>query len=187
MSGSARGQLLEVAGRLFFQHGYRAVGIDTILAEAGVAKATLYRHFPSKDDLIAAYLVEMNGRFWAWFEEGVNQHPDAPLEQLLEVFRRLEKLISTPTCLGCPFLMAASEFPAADHPGHQIALENKRAVQARLRQMCADAGLHHPDRVGDQLALMMDGAFMAVRVFGVENPASTIAAQAEATIRAALA
>jgi len=182
MSKPAREQILEVAGRLFFQYGYRAIGIDLVIAEAGVAKATLYRHFPSKDDLIAAYLEDMNRQFWVWFEDGVAEHPDSARDQLIAIFYRLQKLVTSPTCWGCPFLMAVSEFPDREHPGHRVAVANKRAVQARLLEMCQQMGAVNPSRLANQLHLMMDGAFAAVRVFGVENPAADVGEQAEALI-----
>ncbi len=186
MANSAREKIIATAGRLFFQHGYRAIGIDLVIAEAEVAKATLYRHFPSKDDLIVAYLEETNQQFWAWFEEGINQHPDSARDGLIAVFYRLQTMVTTPTCWGCPFLMASVEFPEVGHPAHRVALANKRSVTARLLELCQQMGAANPSRLANQLHLMMDGAFAAVRMFGVaEHPASDVGAQAEALIRGA--
>lgn len=180
MAGTARETILETAGRLFFEHGYRAIGVDRIIAESGVAKATLYRYFPSKDDLIVAYLHDVNRLYWIWFEESIAPHPNQPRQQLIDLFYALQKLVTTPTCYGCPFLIAATEFPDAVHPGHQIAVEHKRTVRARLRELCQAAQLNIAERAADQLFLMMDGAFMAVRTFGVDNPAAQVGAQAAA-------
>lgn len=171
---SARQHILETAARLFFKEGYRAVGIDTIVAESGVAKMTLYRHFPSKDDLIVAYLEYSNTQFWDWFEAAIDQHPDQPRQQLIDLFDALEKLVTTPTCYGCPFLNAATEFPEADHPGHRVALEHKQALRSRLAALAQQAGAAHPAALADLLLLLMDGAFMAVRMFGQDNPANGI-------------
>lgn len=179
MTQSARERILTVAGQLFFEHGYRAVGIDTIIAQSGVAKATLYRHFASKDDLIAAYLTEMNVQFWAWFDDAAARHPANPRQQLIEVFYALQKLVTTPTCYGCPFIIAVGEFPAADHIAHQIARANKEAVRARLGALCQQLPLVDPPLVADQLFLLMDGAFAAVRTFGVNNPAARVGVVAE--------
>lgn len=175
---TARAQIIETAGRLFFAKGYQAVGIDTIIAEAGVAKATLYRHFPSKDDMIAAYLEEMNRQFWVWFENAAAPHADDPKAALLAVFAALEKLVTSPQCYGCPFLMAAGEFPDEAHRGRQVALAHKRALRARIRALTEAAGLNEPERVADTLYLLSDGAFVAVRLFGVDNPAVRVAAAA---------
>jgi AcrR family transcriptional regulator len=171
---STREQILDTAARLFFQNGYRAIGIDTIVAESGVAKMTLYRHFPSKDALIAAYLDDVNVQYWRWFEGAVESKPDQPREQLLAVFRALQILVTTPTCYGCPFLMAATEFPDHDHPGRRIALANKEAVRARLLALCEQAGAQNAQQLADTLFLLMDGAFMAVRMFGADNPAAHV-------------
>jgi AcrR family transcriptional regulator len=175
---SARTHIIETAGRLFFEKGYQAVGIDTIIAEAGVAKATLYRHFPSKDDLIAAYLEEMNRLFWLWFDNAAAPHANDPKAALLAVFAALEKLVTSPQCYGCPFLMAAGEFPDEAHRGRQVALAHKRALRARVYAMTEAAGLTEPALVADTLFLLADGAFVAVRMFGVDNPAVRVAAAA---------
>jgi AcrR family transcriptional regulator len=186
MAGSARETILKVAAGLFFQHGYRAIGVDTIIAESGVAKATFYRHFPSKDDLIATYLETTNDQFWVWFEEGLNLHPSDPREQLIEVFRRLQKLVTVAGCWGCPFLIAATEFPDREHSGHRIALAHKRALVSRLTDLCQQAGARDPQALAHHLFLLMDGAFMAVRMFGIENPAAHVADHAAQLIACAL-
>jgi AcrR family transcriptional regulator len=175
--------VLETAARLFFEHGYRAIGVDTIAAESGAGKMTLYRHFPSKDDLIVAYLREMNARFWAWFDESTAQ-AETPRDKLAAFFKALAAQANKPTCYGCPFLNVATEFPERDHPGHQVALEHKQAVRARFRQLAKQAGARKPDVLADQLFVLMDGAFMAARMYGPDNPALRVAQAAEALIEA---
>jgi AcrR family transcriptional regulator len=180
---SAREVILQTAADLFFREGFRAVGVDTIIKQAGVAKMTLYRYFPSKDDLIVAYLQDTNGKFWNWFNESIAQAADQPRAQLITFFKALEKLVISPQCYGCPFLNAVVDFPEDNHPGHQVALEHKQAVRARFHELAQQAGAHAPDILADQL-LLLDGAFMAVRMFGVNNPAAHVAAAAEALIAA---
>jgi len=183
MPRSARQQILDMAGALFFRDGFRAVGVDTIVAESGVAKMTLYRHFASKDDLIVAYLEDSNARFWAWFEAAtVDAH--TPADKLLAYFRALETLVTTPVCHGCPFLNAVVDFPDLGHPGRRVAVAHKQAVRERFRTLAADAGAADPDRLADHLLLLMDGAFMAVRTFGVDNPAAHVAEAARTLLRA---
>jgi AcrR family transcriptional regulator len=178
---SAREQILEVAANLFFRDGFRAVGIDTIIEQSGVAKMTLYRHFPSKDELIVAYLERANAGFWEWWEGAISPYPDAPRQQLLALFEALAKLATNPACYGCSFQVAAAEFPASDHPGHRVALAHKRAVIARLGRMAEQAGACAPGMLAEQLLLLMDGAFVAARMFGPNNPARHVA-QAAATL-----
>lgn len=181
---SARDTILETAAGLFFRKGFWAVGVDTIINQANVAKMTLYRHFPSKDDLIAAYLQDTNDKFWAWFDESTSQAEDEPALQLIAFFKALEKLVTTPQCYGCPFLNAVVDFPESSHPGHKIALKHKQAVRSRFHELALQAGARTPDALADQLMLLMDGAFMAARMFGSNNPAAHVAAAAEALIAA---
>ncbi|MCA9904022.1 MAG: TetR/AcrR family transcriptional regulator [Anaerolineae bacterium] len=180
---TARDQILETAAALFFREGFRAVGVDTIIKQADVAKMTLYRYFPSKDDLIVAYLQDSNEKFWAWFADATAGAGD-PRAQIVAFFKALARLVTTPTCYGCPFLNAIVDFPDDSHPGHQVALEHKQAVRARFYDLAREAGAHTPDVLADQLLLLMDGAFMAVRMFGVRNPAAHVAEAAAALIDA---
>lgn len=181
---SAREVILETAANLFFREGFRAVGVDTIIKRADVAKMTLYRHFPSKDDLIKAYLQDTNNKFWAWFDESTAQAADQPAAQLIAFFKALEKLVTSPQCYGCPFLNVVVDFPEGGHPGHQVALEHKQAVRSRFRELAHQAGARAPHMLADQLLLLMDGAFMAVRMYGADNPGAQVAAAAESLIAA---
>lgn len=178
-------QLFQTAAHLFYQHGYRAIGVDTIAAEAGIGKMTLYRHYPSKDDLIVAYLQESNELFWRKFEHITEQAPTAR-EKLLAFFTSLEDYVTTPACYGCPFLNVATEYPETTYAGHQVAIAHKQAVRARFRQLAAEAGAQEPDVLADQLFLLMDGAYMASRMYGAENPAAHVAAAAKVLIDAAV-
>jgi hypothetical protein len=108
-------------------------------------------------------------------------------QRLRAFFKALEKLAKEPTCYGCPFLNVATEFPEQDYPGHQVALEHKQAVRARFRELAKQAGARQPERLADQLFLLMDGAFMAVRMFGTDNPAARVSQAAEGLIEAQLA
>jgi AcrR family transcriptional regulator len=178
---SARDRVLRVASALFYEHGIHAVGIDRVIEEAGVAKATLYRHFPTKDDLIAASLEEANRRFWAWLDGAVARDL-YPREALGAIFDAVAKLTASPACLGCAFQMTAAEFPDRSHPGHAIALAHKNAVRARLRELAVTAGASRPDELADGLFLLMDGAFAAARMYGPDNPARDVAAVARALV-----
>lgn len=178
-------KVFQTAARLFYQHGYRAVGVDTLAAESGIGKMTLYRHYPSKDDLIVAYLKDSNETFWRNFEE-ITKTAHTPREKLLAFFESLQDYVKTPACYGCPFLNVATEYPETDYPGHQVAIEHKQSVRARFRQLAKEAGARKPDVLADQLFLLMDGAYMASRMFGAKNPASHLASAARALIDAQL-
>jgi AcrR family transcriptional regulator len=162
--------ILDVAGALFYERGFGATGVDLVVRESGVAKMTLYRHFPSKDDLIAAWLERVDAQFWQSFERWAGPETLAPRERLTGVFVGLEKLVGSSRCLGCPFLLAASEFPEPGTLAHDVARAHKARLRERLRAMAAEADALDGDALGDQLLLLMDGAFMSARLFGADDP-----------------
>ena len=180
---SARDRILDTASRLFYREGYHAVGIDRIVGESGVAKMTLYRHFASKDDLIAAYLERANTEFWQWLDGEVGAWGD-PLATLLATFDATATLATSPQCLGCTFQATASEFPDQAHPGHRVALAHKRRVLERLASLARDARLGDPDELAAELMLLMDGAWVAARMFGPQNHASSVAGAARTLVEA---
>src|SRR5688500_10043315 len=102
----ARDRILDTASRLFYQRGFLGVGIDEIVAESGVAKMTLYRHFPSKDDLVVAYLKRADDEFCDWFERALATERD-PQAKIMAVFTGLGALAQSAQCLGCTFQMSA--------------------------------------------------------------------------------
>jgi AcrR family transcriptional regulator len=173
-ASTARQQILDTASALFYHNGFRAVGIDTIVEQSGVAKMTLYRYFPSKDDLIVAYLERSNLSFWEWFEQAIASAGDDPRRQLYALFEGVAALCASPQCLGCTFQHAAADFPSLDHPGHRLALAHKRQALERLREMAANAGAPEPVALAEQLLLLMDGAFVASRMFGKDSHARQV-------------
>lgn len=181
-SKAAREQILATAARLFYTQGYHAIGVDTIAAESGLSKMTLYRYFPSKDALIAAYLQQANTEFWTWFDGAVAVGNYKA--QLVALFEAATYLTATPQCLGCTFQMAAGEFPDPTHPAHEVALEHKRALIARLTEMATGAGVKNPVALANQLFLLMDGVWAARRMFGPDSPAGDAVAAARALIAA---
>jgi AcrR family transcriptional regulator len=178
-------QVFQTASRLFYQNGYRAVGVDTIAAESGIGKMTLYRHYPSKDDLIVAYLRDSDKLFWQNFDE-ITKKAASPRDKLLAFFEALQDYVTTPACYGCPFLNLATEYPETDHPGHRVAMEHKQSVRRRFHKLAKEAGAQKPDLLADQLFLLMDGAYMSSRMFGADNPAAHVASAARILIDAAL-
>lgn len=174
-----RDQLFQTAAQLFYRHGYRVTGVDTIAAASGIGKMTLYRHFPSKDDLIVAYLRDSDDLFWRGFEQITAAAP-SPRAKLLAFFESLQQYVMSDACYGCPFLNAAAEYPDPAHPAHRVAVEHKRAVRQRFRQLAEAAGATQPDEMAGALILLMDGAYMTSRMFGAspDNPSVHLAAAA---------
>ncbi len=176
---SARQRLLETASELFYREGIRAIGIDTIVERSGVGKATLYRHFPTKDDLIAAYLEEQDRHHWSWFEEVIAPYEGSPQEQLLAWFEACTRRLTQQGFRGCAFLNALAEFSEADHPARQCAIGHERALRDRLARLSKLAGARDPEQLADQLLLVSNGALASAPLFGTASPAlqlKTIAA-----------
>jgi AcrR family transcriptional regulator len=173
-----REQLLSTAAYLFYREGFRAIGVDTISAVSGVGKMTLYRQFQSKDELIVAYLNEANQQFWEWFERVTSSAP-TPREKILAFFAALAEQATKPSCHGCPFLNVIVDFPDPTYPGHTVALEHKNAVRNRFRDLAQQAAHPDPEGVADGLFLLMDGAYMAIRLHGTGGPATRVREAAE--------
>jgi len=178
-------KLFQTAVRLFYRHGYRAIGVDSIAAESGIGKMTLYRHYPSKDDLIVAFLRESNEEFWSYFEQSTKDAPTSR-KKLLAFFEALQNYVVSPACYGCPFINIASEYPEVDYAGHQVAIEHKESVRSRFNLLSTEAGAHQPEVLANALLLLMDGAYIAARMFGASpsNPAANVAEAARKLIDA---
>lgn len=160
-SSPKRDHLMATASRLFYRDGYRAVGIDTLLDEAGVAKMTLYNHFASKEDLILAVLTQRSARFLASLDAAVAAAGRSPQRRLQAVFDSLRELFGSDEFKGCAFIRALSEYPDPEHPIHQAAWRHKRAMNARLRAIAEDAGAKNATAVADAISLLIDGAIVA--------------------------
>lgn len=154
-------QILNTASTLFYREGIRAVGIDRIIEEAKVAKATLYRHFPSKDHLVAAYLQARHIRVIRGLEE-VRDAADTPREQIRVIFERLHEKADSPEFRGCAFALAVAE-----HGDSERVVSVARTHKARVREIfdsiMARATADH-ERAAAHLALLYEGALATVAV-----------------------
>jgi AcrR family transcriptional regulator len=157
---SAKERILLVASDLFYYEGIRAVGIDRIIAESGVAKASFYRNFATKDDLVVAFLEKRYRRSLDRIEEARNQHPDNPIEQLRYFFQEMTSRMKRPDFRGCPFMNTAVEFPAPDHPGHKAAVVCRQDTWRHITRMAHEAGAKNPEALSAQLEVLYSGAIM---------------------------
>ena len=180
----ARERLLAVASDLFYRRGIRSVGIDEIIAAADVAKMSLYRSFPSKDELVAAYLRELDRDYWRRWDAAIARHPGSPRDQLTELFKTLERWTTRPNWRGCPFTNAATEFPEPGHPARRVAEANKRELRRRLRQLARAAGARDATALADQLMLLFEGAYSSAQTCGARGPAVAVAKAADALLAA---
>ncbi len=178
----ARERILEVARDLFYREGIRAVGVDTIVAQSGVAKMTLYRYYPSKDQLVVAFLEEANRRYWEWWDKAMRRHPDDPHQQLGDLFEALERKVTSRSYRGCPFINTAAEFRELTYAGRDIVLANKHEVRRRLRALSAGCGARDPDRLAEQLQLLMDGVYASYQTLRGEPSMGHLRDAAEALL-----
>ena len=179
-----RERILETAAEMFYRDGIRAVGIDAIIARSDVAKMSLYRHFSSKDALVAAWLEDRNAFFWRRWDRAEAARGDDPRCRLEGILDMIAATVSQRQWRGCPFLNTGTEFPEPDHPARGIILANKQAVRARLRTLAAAAGARDPDVLAQQLQLLIDGAYAIGQSLGPEGPAKTVADAGRALIAA---
>jgi len=179
-----RERILETAAEMFYRDGIRAVGIDAIIARSGVAKMSLYRHFSSKDALVAAWLEDRNAFFWRRWDRAEAARGDDPRSRLEGILDMIASTVSQRQWRGCPFLNTGTEFPEPDHPARGIILANKQAVRVRLRTLAAAAGARDPDVLAQQLQLLIDGAYAIGQSLGPEGPAKTVAGAGRALIAA---
>jgi AcrR family transcriptional regulator len=156
----ARERLLDTAERLFYAEGIRAVGIDRILAESGVGKASLYRHFPAKDDLVLAVLRRRDGVWRQWLQDAVDKRNVPPAQRPLAVFDALAERFAWADFRGCAFINTIVEAADPESPAHVVADEHKRRLTGYLAGLLAAAGHPEPEATAPQLTLLVDGAIV---------------------------
>jgi AcrR family transcriptional regulator len=184
---SARERILQVASDLFYREGVRAVGIDRVIAESGVAKATLYKHFPSKDDLVVACLERRDGPSRRWLETETLRRGKTPQEQLLSFFDVLEEWFSHETFRGCAFMNTSLELAGFVHPVHAITIAHKDAIRAFLHDLCLQLDVPDAQRLAAQLMLLYDGAIVTAVMRHDANAAIDAHTAAETLLAAARA
>lgn len=162
----ARQRLLETADRLFYAEGIRNVGIDKIIAEAGVAKMTLYTHFPSKDDLIVAVLQYREGRVLEFFQTSMERHGKRTKDTLRTFFAALKEWFESPGFRGCAFQNAAVELADPTHPGTQFVRDHKRRFTEILRGFVEESMGKSAAKLVPMVALLVEGAIVTAVVQG---------------------
>ncbi|MFD4722724.1 TetR/AcrR family transcriptional regulator [Streptomyces sp. NPDC058423] len=177
----ARERILAAATKLFTDQGINATGMEQLTSVAGVSKRTVYTHFEGKDGLVHAYLRQL--------EDGLLPAEDDdgdPREQLLAVFDRKPRETEDPI-RGCPFLNAAVEVPDPEHPVHRLAAAYKTEFSRRLAGIARRAGARDPEHLGEQLALLYDGAVARATALNSDDPGASAREIAVLLVDAALA
>lgn len=168
-----RDRILATASDLFYRRGVRAVGVDLVVEKAGVAKTSLYRHFRTKDDLIAAFLRREDEDFWACWDRAAQGHETDARAELEAQLEWIGERVGRPGYRGCPQINVAAEFPDIDHPARAVAAAHKRELRRRLKGIADRLDAKHPDDLALKLSLLINGAFVSTQIFseGEATPA----------------
>lgn len=179
-----RRRILDTACTLFYQCGVRAVGVDLVVEKAGVAKTSLYRHFGTKDDLIAAFLEREDADFWATWDRIAGQHADDAAAELDAHLGWIGERVGRPNYRGCPQINVAAEFPDIDHPARKIAATHKLEMRQRLTGIARRLGVARPDELAGQLSLLINGAFVSSQIFQPAEATPLLLRMSHALIKA---
>ena len=177
-----RERILAAARELFYRRGIHAVGVDAIAEAAGTNKMTLYRHFASKDVLVAACLSELTREFDVAWDAIAAAHAGDPESQLLAWLRHSGDFKEYEAERGCALANAAIELPDKDHPARRVIREHKTALRERLIRLCRDARLADPERLADEIFLIWEGARVTAQSVGAQGLSARLAEMFEALV-----
>lgn len=161
MSSTLKERILKAATALFYSQGIKATGVDTIVKEANTTKMSLYKYFPSKDELVVAFLRQRDADFTVWFVEQVNQKADTAQAKLLAIFDVIEEWMAIPEFRGCAFINAAAEFPVKGNPVHQVSAEFYDNFRSYLSGLAQECGAKSPEVLALQLSLLIEGSIVS--------------------------
>lgn len=182
----AADRVSRTARRLFYERGIRAVGVEEIVAEAGVTKPSLYRSFSSKDALVVTCLQDRFDRIMGWWDDLEARLPNDPLGQLRTLIGEVADEASSPFHRGCAVTNAAVEFPEPGHPARRIAETYKQAMRARLMALVQRLPVDRPELLADGLILLFEGARAARHTSGTHGPVASMRGVADTLLDAFL-
>jgi len=160
-----REKILETATTLFYELGVHAVGVDLVVEKSGVAKTSLYRHFGTKDDLVAAFLDRKDLDFWARWDQAAERHQHDAGAELSAQLDWIGELAGRPGYRGCPQINVAAEFPDEDHPARKVAKAHKLELRQRLLRLAERLDVDAPQELAGDLAVLINGAFVSTSLF----------------------
>lgn len=183
---SVRDRILNTARELFYRDGIHAVGVDTVVAQSGVAKTSLYRWFPSKDALVVAVLQKEAEDRWAGWDYTAARAGSEPRARLRAQLEGIVRYVTGPKYRGCPFMNVTAEFADPQHPARAVAREIMEELRRRVRALVEPLEVRNPDELTEQLVMLIDGAFSSAQVFGKQGPHQFLVAAADALVDAQL-
>jgi len=154
-------KILQTASELFYSQGIRATGVDAIVKAANTTKMSLYKYFPSKDDLVIAFLRKRDEDFRTWFVDQVNRKADNPKGKLLAIFDVIGEWMDIPEFRGCAFINASAEFPLEGNPVHQVSAEFYDKFRTYITDLARQCGSKSPENLAVQLSLLIEGAIVS--------------------------
>ena len=178
-------RILDVASGLFYEQGIHAVGVDTIAAESGVTKRTLYDRFGSKEGLVTTYLQVRDRRWRSMVTTRIEEVGSDPLARTLAPFDVLPDWLIECT-RGCSFINAFAELPDVNHPGRQVIVAEKTWLLEQFRGPIAEAGIEQPDQLAVQLLSLHEGAIVAFSIADAAGAANAARAAARTLVALAL-
>ncbi len=182
-----RVRILDTAATLFYERGVRAVGVDLIVQEAAVAKTSLYRHFPTKDDLIVAFLAREDVDFWAQWDGVAAKHTGDPAGELDAHMRWIGERLARSNYRGCPQINVAAEFAEAGHPARRVSQQHMQALRSRLQDIAKRLDTSRPKQLAAQLAVLINGAFVSSDLLSPEEGTGVLRAALKALLAGAKA
>ncbi|WP_457445375.1 TetR/AcrR family transcriptional regulator [Roseateles sp. P5_E4] len=181
---NVRERLLGVASELFYKNGVRAVGIDLVIEQAGVAKSSLYRHFRTKDDLIVAFLEREDVDFWATWDRVAAENAGDAKAELEAHMRWIGERLGRANYRGCPQINVAAEFAEQDHPARGVARAHMQALRSRLTVIAQRLKARAPKVLAAQLALLVNGAFVSAELLTPDEATDVLLAAMRALVEA---
>lgn len=178
-------RIQDAAKDLFYRQGIRATGIEEVCRVADATKMSLYRAYPSKDALIAAILRADAEEWESWFNEVTGSAPTA-VGKLRAVVRASAREMENPDYRGCPMLLAQAEFPDPAHPTHALVAGFKARACEALVGLARDAGAAEPQKLGELLAMMLDGAWASLPYLGGQRAGTLLCEGADLVLQAML-
>lgn len=178
-----RERILDTASSLFYQRGVRAVGVDLVVAEAAVAKTSLYRYFPTKDDLIVAFLEREDVDFWGLWDAVAAEHANDPAGELEAHMQWIGERLARSNYRGCPQINVAAEFAEQDHPARRVAQQHMVTLRSRLHGLAQRLDAPRPEELAAQLAVLINGAFVSSGLLSGDEATPVL----QAAVRALLA
>jgi AcrR family transcriptional regulator len=186
-SADVRDRILNTASALFYERGVRAVGVDLVVAEAAVAKTSLYRYFPTKDDLIVAFLEREDVDFWAQWDGVASQWPDDPAGELDAHMRWIGERLVRSNYRGCPQINVAAEFAEPEHPARQVSQRHMLALRSRLQDITQRLNVPRAKPLAAQLAVLINGAFVSSGLLSPEESTGVLRGALKALLAGARA